>query len=521
MPNPSEPASNPRRAIIIAVVVLSVVLAMVATAFFVIDQDQPGARPSADPKASGLVVPAGAEQLAKYYEQGISWRNCGGMDCGSIRVPLDYDDPSGRTIKLAVLRNPAKGKAIGDLLVNPGGPGGSSLEFASAGASQFGADITRHYNLIGMDPRGVGASTPLRCLNTEGLDEVLAADPDPETPAEVQRLSDLTRKFGDACVANGDGLAEHMSTVEVAKDIDILRAVLGRPKLDYFGASYGTFLGATYADLFPTHVGRMVLDGAVDPSLSNEQMSLGQTKGFQTALDAYLNYCVEQGDCPLGDSVSEASLNLRKFLDSLDAQPLETGTDRKLTEGLASMGIWLPLYARDLWSLLTPALRSAIEDGDGSQLLELSDYYSGRGENSYKDNSMNALYAVNCLDHDDSITMAEVPSRIPEFEAASPVFGRSFAYSLASCSDWPIRSGKATHALRAAGAPPIVVIGTTRDPATPYDWAVGLAKQLESGVLIKRDGDGHTGFNSGNQCVDTAVNKFLVKGVVPPDGLSC
>lgn len=517
MPAEPKPSVNPWKAITVAVVVLMLVAASMSAFFFIAGND----RPKADPAVTSGPAPDGTTALAKYYDQRIRWSNCGGMDCGKLTVPLNYDDPNGKTIRLAILRNPAKGKAIGDLLVNPGGPGGSSLDFASAGATQFGNKIATNYNIIGMDPRGVGDSTPLECLDTKGLDEVLAADPSPDTPEEIQKYNELTQKFGDACVQKSGELVEHMSTVEVAKDMDILRAALGHATLDYFGASYGTFMGATYADMFPEFVGRMVLDGALDPALSNEELSLGQAKGFQTALDSYLNYCVNQGDCPLGDSVVEANKNLSKFLAQVDAEPLETGTDRKLTEGLASMGIWLPLYATDLWSWLTPALRSAIEDGDGSQLLVLSDYYAGRGEDSYDDNSMNALYAVNCLDHNDFISTDEVPSRIPAFEEASPVFGKGFAYSLATCAQWPVVSGNVTEALRAAGAPPIVVIGTTRDPATPYQWAVSLAEQLESGVLIKRDGDGHTGFNSGNKCVDGAVNQFLVNGVVPPDPLSC
>jgi len=517
MPPETKSSTSPWKAITVAVVVLMMVAASMGAFFLFLSNDQ--SKP--DPGVTSGPTPAGVDGLKKFYSQKISWSNCGGMDCGKLTVPLNYDDPDGKTIKLALLRNPAQGNAIGDLLVNPGGPGGSSLDFASSGASQFGNKIAKNYNIIGMDPRGVGKSTPLECLNTKGLDEVLAADPSPDTPEEVQEYNELTRKFGDACLEKSGELAEHMSTVEVAKDMDILRAALGHSTLDYFGASYGTLMGATYADMFPEFVGRMVLDGALDPALSNEEISLGQAKGFQTALDSYLNFCVNQGNCPLGDSVQEASNNLSEFLAQVDAEPLETGTDRKLTEGLASMGIWLPLYAKDLWTWLTPALRSAIEDGDGNQLLVLSDYYAGRGENSYDDNSMNALYAVNCLDHDDYITTDEVPSRIPAFEEASPVFGKGFAYSLATCAEWPVHSGNVTHAMNAKGAAPIVVIGTTRDPATPYEWAVSLAEQLDSGVLIKRDGDGHTGFNAGNKCVDGAVNDFLVKGVVPADGLSC
>jgi hypothetical protein len=264
----------------------------------------------------------------------------------------------------------------------------------------------------------------------------------------------------------------------------------------------------------------MVLDGAVDPALSNEQLSLGQARGFETALRAYLADCVEQGDCILGDSVEAGAARIKDLIAQIDRQPLPTSDDRPLTEGLAVFGIILPLYVKEYWPLLTLALQSAI-DGSGDRLLQLADQYSSRGPDEYTDNSTEALYAVNCLDHDDYIPSSEVPDHIPDFEKASPTFGRIFAYGLSSCASWPVKSGNRTTALDAAGAPPIVVIGTTRDPATPYQQAVSLAEELDSGVLVSRDGDGHTGFMQGNRCVDQAIERYLVGGTVPKDGLSC
>jgi pimeloyl-ACP methyl ester carboxylesterase len=302
--------------------------------------------------------------------------------------------------------------------------------------------------------------------------------------------------------------------------MDILRAALGQPKLDYLGASYGTLIGATYANLFPRHVGRFVLDGAIDPSLSNEQLSLAQAHGFETALRAYVKDCVDGGSCFLGGSVDAGIRKIQSFLTAVESRPLPTGESRELTEGLAMLGIWMPLYVKEYWPQLSAALKQAM-DGSGSDLLRLADAYTSRGPSGYTDNSMEALYAVNCLDHDDYIATKDVPSHFAEFEKASPTFGRAFAFGLSTCSQWPVKSGKHTVALHAAGAPPIVVIGTTRDPATPLAWAQSLADQLDSGRLITRDGDGHTAFQRGNGCVDDAVEHWLIDGDAPKPDLHC
>ena len=468
-------------------------------------------------------APTYTPDLARFYQQKLHWRSCGDNQCARLTVPLDYAQPEGGSIRLAVLRVLAadRGHRVGQLVVNPGGPGASGVDYAAAGAAAFGKEVTRYFDIVGFDPRGVGKSTPLECAGTAQTDEFLAADPDPDTKAEVATLDRLTRQFGEGCLTRSGDLAKRISTVEVAKDMDILRAALGEPQLDYLGASYGTFIGSTYADLFPTRVRRMVLDGAIDPALSSEQTTLGQAGGFQTALDAYLEDCIKKGNCVVGDTVAEGGRRIRQLLDEIDQNPLPTNSSRELTEGLAAYGIIFPLYVRSYWPLLTASLKQAIDEGRGDRLLVLSDAYSSRGKNSYTDNGTAALYAVNCLDHSDYISSDQVPSHIAEFEKASPTFGRSFAYSLSTCASWPVKSGNKTKALHAAGAPPIVVVGTTRDPATPYPWAKALASELDSGVLVSRDGDGHTGFNQGNRCVDNAVEKYLLGGVVPEDGLSC
>ena len=469
------------------------------------------------------VQPSYPAELAKYYEQDLDWHRCGGVQCSRLTVPLDYAKPDGRAITLSVLRVPATDRShrVGQLVVNPGGPGASGVDYAAAGSDAFGASLSRYFDIVGFDPRGVGESTPLKCAGTAEMDEFLSADPDPDTPAEVSRLDRLTHEFGQACLDNSGDVARHISTVEAAKDIDILREALGEAKLDYLGASYGTFLGATYADLFPTHVRRMVLDGAVDPALTNEQLSLQQAGGFETALHSYLKKCVDGGDCFLGDTIESARQRISDLLDQVDADPLPTSSGRPLTEALASYGVVYPLYVPQSWPLLTDALKQAIDDDNGDDLLRLSDQYTSRGLDRYTNNAIPALYAVNCLDRDEIIPSSKVPSYFAAFEKASPTFGRIFAYGLSACSEWPVHTGNKTSALHAAGAPPIVVVGTTRDPATPYEEAVALAEQLDSGVLVSRDGDGHTGFGMGNPCVDRAVESYLIGGKVPKDGLSC
>lgn len=482
------------------------------------------AEPSLSPSPVGSAAPGTAEaqpDLREFYAQKVDWSPCGAHQCARIRVPLDYAHPQARSIQLSVLKVPARDKdqRVGSLVVNPGGPGGSGVDYAANASAYFGSELQQAFDIVGFDPRGVGRSTPVQCLPDSELDTFVAADPDPDTKAEVRRADRLVAEFGDGCVEESGKLAAHVSTVEAAKDIDILRAVLGDSKLSYFGASYGTFLGATYAELFPDRVGRMVLDGALDPSVTSLRLNLVQAKGFETALRAYVGHCVDAGACFLGGSVDAGTKRIRQLLDNVEADPLPAN-GRTLAAGNAVLGIWAPLYNKGNWGYLDTALKAAFA-GDGAPLMSLSDAYVSRGSDGYSDNSLEALYAVNCLDHDDAIPSSEVDNYVPRFEKASPTFGAIFAFSLSSCAQWPIHTGRVPEEIHAAGAAPIMVVGTTRDPATPLEWAEALADELDSGVLVRRDGDGHTGYNAGNQCVDSAVESYLVSGTVPTGTVDC
>ena len=514
----------PKSAVARAAALLAVLLLVVSGCQLGSDDAEP--EPSLSP--SPLDTPtatssAEGSDLAAYYRQKLVWEPCrDGHECTTIKVPLDYADPDGRAISLAVLKVPAgePKQRVGSLVVNPGGPGGSGVNYAANASSYFGPELRRAFDIVGFDPRGVGGSTPVQCLSDAQLDRFVAADPDPDTAAEIRASDRALERFGDGCVDESGQLAEHVSTEEAARDIDILRAVLGDQRLSYFGASYGTFLGATYADQFPDRVGRMVLDGAIDPSLTSLKLNLVQAHGFEVALRAYVGHCVDAGGCFLGSTVAAGTQRIRQFLDEVERQPLPGNGDRQLQVGNAVLGIWAPLYNEDYWPLLDNALKTAF-GGSGAQLLLFSDAYTSRGPDGYADNSLEALYAVNCLDHDDSIPSSQVPRYIPRFEKASPTFGAIFAFSLSSCSQWPIRTGRRPAPIHAKGAAPILVIGTTRDPATPLEWARALAEQLDSGVLVSRDGDGHTGYRAGNACVDRTVEAYLVSGKVPSGAVDC
>lgn len=491
---------------------------------------EPSGAPSSAPSSAGpstgtdhSVTKPPDPRLARFYHQQLDWASCGDDQCATLTVPLDYDRPDGETIGLALLKRQAgdPDERVGSLVVNPGGPGAPGTSYAQAAETAFRKPLLDRYDIVGFDPRGTGSSDPVDCLDDSQLDAWIAGDPEPSTVAQARRFMNGVRAFAQGCRERSGSLIDHVSTEETARDMDVLRAALGEAKLDYLGASYGTKLGATYAEEFPHRVGRMVLDGALPPGLSTQELSVEQAQGFQTALDSYVRDCVDGGDCFLGDSVAEGTARISQFLDDVEASPLPTSSGRELTVGNAFYGIVTPLYNRDYWSLLTKGLQDGF-DGDGSTLMLLSDAYTSRSPtgDGYLDNAIEANLVINCLDDPWSIPATRVPRKIPAFERASEVFGNVFAWGLTSCRGFD-RAPVAQKPVSAKGAPPILVLGTTRDPATPLRWAEQLASDLTSGVLVTRDGDGHTAYNSGNACIDTSVEDYLLDGTVPQDGKAC
>ncbi|MFE7776535.1 alpha/beta hydrolase [Streptomyces sp. NPDC057445] len=483
--------------------------------------------PSEASEGSGPPAAAAAADLKPYYNQRLSWRECGvpKFECATLKAPLDYAKPDGPSIKLAVARVKATGpgKRIGSLLVNPGGPGGSAVGYLQGYAGiGYPAPVRARYDMVAIDPRGVARSVPVKCLDDKQMDAYTQTDQTPDNQAEITDLRKSYQGFAAGCEKRSAAVLPHVSTVEAARDMDILRTVLGDKKLSYVGASYGTFLGATYAELFPDRVGRLVLDGAMDPSLPARQMNRDQTAGFETAFKSFAGDCVQHANCPLGTkSASDAAARLKAFFTKVDADPVRTGESRKLTESLATTGVIAAMYDEAAWPQLRTALTQAM-DGDGDGLLALADSYYEREPDGAYANLMYANAAVNCLDAPPAFkNPEEVSSAVADFEKASPVFGKGFAWASLNCAYWPTAATGSPHRIEAKGAAPILVVGTTRDPATPYKWAQALAGQLSSGTLLTYDGDGHTAYGRGSDCIDTAINTYLLEGTPPSANKRC
>jgi pimeloyl-ACP methyl ester carboxylesterase len=470
--------------------------------------------------------PPGSEALAKFYSQELSWKGCGVGQCADLTVPLDYSKPDGETVKISVLRMRATrpNEREGSIVVNPGGPGGSGVDYARAADFIVGKPVRQRFDIVGFDPRGVGRSDPVDCLSDAGMDEFLGSEQTPDDAAEAQGFLAEGKKLGDGCVQLSGDLAANISTIDAAKDMDILRSALGDAKLNYLGKSYGTYLGAIYADLFPKLVGRFVLDGVLPPDTTPEENALGQAEGFERATRAWAADCVDGGSCPLGNSVDAVMAGMRQMFKDLDAKPVPVSGDarvKELTEAWASTGVAQAMYDQGQWSTLTDAI-AKVKQGDGTDLMGLADAYASRDpDGKYTSNLLEAFFAISCLDNPDSPDASTYEERAKAFAQKAPTWGAFMAWGGAVCAQWPVKSDVKPHKVSAPGSGPIVVIGTTRDPATPYANSVRLADQLSNGRLISFDGDGHTAYGRSNSCVDNAVNDYYTEGKAPPKKLDC
>lgn len=516
---PRRPFLRGPRSVFATVSVMALLAGCTSTA------PHPEATGSGSSSTSATDVGPIPDGLKGFYTQKLDWKSCDEGECAKLRVPIDYAKPNGPTIEVAVNRQKAKGTKKGSLVVNPGGPGGSGVDYAAAADRIVGSSVRDSYDVVGFDPRGVQRSAAITCVDDAKLDDVLGEDPSPDDKAEEQQLLASDKSFADACKKNAGPLLGHVSTEEAAKDMDVLRAALGEKKLTYLGKSYGTFLGATYADLFPKNVGRMVLDGVLPPDLTMSEMNAGQAKGFETALDSYLAYCAQASDCPLGTDTTQAKKKLQTFLDGLDTTVVRAKGDSRidrLTEGWAVNGLAAGLYDQSSWPGLTAALRSALK-GDGTSLLGAGKQYAERNDDgTYNSNIMQVINAVTCLDRPAPTGgAATYEKESAELAKTSPTWGRMLGWAGAVCADWPVKATGKPHEIKASGSAPIVVVGTTRDPATPYEWSVRLEKQLENGRLVSYDGDGHTAYGRGSTCVDSAIDSYLVDGKNLPEKTTC
>ncbi|GHH54100.1 alpha/beta hydrolase [Streptomyces candidus] len=445
--------------------------------------------------------------------------------CATMKVPRDYAKPDGDLIDLALIRAEAadKKKRIGSLIYNFGGPGGSGITTLPSAAKDY-EKLRSRYDLVSFDPRGVGRSAPVECADAKTLDTYYASDMTPDDAAEEKQFADGLKKYSESCRQNSGGMLPHVGTVNAARDLDLMRQVLGDEKLHYFGISYGTELGGVYAHLFAAKVGRAVFDAVVDPTQKAEESSLGQAKGFQLALNNFAKDCVARGDdCKLaGSTPEEIEDNIVALLQRLDKKPVPAGHGRQLTQSQATNGIVQTLYSKDFWQYLEQGLDEA-EGGNGSLLLVLADAMNGRNQDGTYSNIGAANAAVNCVDSKERYDLAYAKSKVADFRGASPVFGDFLAWGLSGCSTWPVPGQWETPNVSAPGAAPIVVIGTTGDPATPYEGARKMAEKLGKGVGVELTykGEGHGAYNGSSACVKSAVDGYLLDGKVPAAGTVC
>ncbi|WP_225755056.1 alpha/beta hydrolase [Actinotalea sp. Marseille-Q4924] len=479
-------------------------------------------QPTSDATAGPEAVTGGVEA---FYEQEVGWSACGAFECATVQAPLDWDDPDAGSVDLALRRAPATGgdgERLGSLLVNPGGPGGSGVQFVEYAQDSFSPRVLEAYDLVGFDPRGVGSSSAVSCGDPATVDRYLTGDIPVEDAAGLEAARDAARAFGEACAEATGPLLGHVDTVSAAKDLDLLRGVLGDDRLHYVGFSYGTLLGATYAELFPERVGRLVLDGALDPSSSTEELVVGQAVGFEEALRAYVEYCQGGAACPLEGDVDDGMQQIADLMETIEDRPLRAGDGQELNSTMAFYGLVVTLYDDQSWTYLTLALEEALTQSSGAIFLELANLYLERTpDGTYGSNQMVAFTAINCLDYpSEELSYDELDQLAQVVEEQAPTFGRDFVMS-AGCETWPVESVREPATVTAAGAAPILVVGTTGDPATPYEWSVALAEQLASGVLLTWEGEGHTAYGRAGQCITDAVDAYLLEGATPAEGTVC
>jgi pimeloyl-ACP methyl ester carboxylesterase len=459
--------------------------------------------------------------LLPFYGQRIVWKDCdGGFRCATARAPEDWSQPGGQRIRLALILRPASGDRIGTLFTNPGGPGVSGVDFLrNGGTGIYDKALLDRYDLVAWDPRGVGRSTDVDCYGTAKLDDFLFSDPDlPEGSAALRKdVQEDAVAFGKACLANTGSLLAHVGTADTIRDLDMLRAAVGEKKLDYFGFSYGTYIGALYADEFGPNVGRMVLDGAVDPSISTFQESLANTRAFGDALKTYLASCLRSSSCPFaGSDVDGAIDRIASLLLALRASPLRASDGREVNSAVLRTAIDASLYDEGSWTTLTDALVLLLR-GRPDAVQALADAYVERGAKRYTSNLFEAIYAVNCIDKPTTTDSATLRRQAAQLDAADPLRAADNTGDLGDpvCASWPVPVEGSVGPVTAEGAPPIVVLGTTGDPATPYAWARSVAAQLPGGVLLTLRGEGHTAYRNGVACINDRVDRYLLEGTVP------
>ena len=484
---------------------------------------------------SSTPVPASATDVPAYHPSKAALHDCTQVltannltgpagtgtltaSCGVISVPLDYSKPNGTTIDLTVVRihSSRNTHSLGDLQVNPGGPGGSGLNFALGEIPAFPATLFQHFDIVGFDPRGVGLSTPISCATDKQKDAYNAASPDMSTVAGFSAAKSLAKSFDQGCVKDLGSELPYFNTVNTARDMDAIRQALGDAKMNYLGFSYGTELGSVYAHLFPQNIRVAVLDGAVDPLTSGIEQFGDQLKGFELAFDQFAAYCPTSSTCR---SINDPRATAENIEQTALKTPLKTDSSRKLTFSLAANGILQALYSKSLWPDLAAGLIAA-QNGDGTKLLALADQNTERDSTGKYTNIADANTAISCNDTAPGPSDDQIKTTTAAWATQFPLFGKWAAISLFSCQQWqPIRTvpPKPT----APTPTKVLVIGNLHDPATPYQGAKDMTTTMGNAELLSWDGEGHTSYLQGSSCVDNYVNAYLVNQTLPPPNTTC
>ncbi|MQA12224.1 MAG: alpha/beta fold hydrolase [Pseudonocardiaceae bacterium] len=484
------------------------------------------------------------EGLGEFYGQPLSWGDCAryatsdtakaafntrDIECARLTVPLRYDKPDGETITLGVLRRKASDakQRVGSLVINPGGPGAAGMPAAAQSASAArGTQLGERFDIVGFDPRGIGASEPqVQCLTDQERDAERAEDDETDTsPKGIAKQESDEREFARKCAQrteHGKTMLANMGTRDVARDMDVLRSALGDAKLNYLGYSYGTRIGSTYAELFPRNVRALVLDGALDPAQDQVEALVAQGAGFQKAFDEFAKWCARKQDCALGNNPGAATQRFQQLVQPLINRPVEVGAGRKLSFDDATTGVAQALYAKDLWEMLNSALVE-LQRNRGAGLMQLADIYNERGQDGSYSTTQDAFTAVRCVDEPKVTDKKEILQIERRYKQVAPFMdhGRPAGAALDACAFWPVPNTSRPHAPNVAGLPPTLVISTTNDPATPYQAGVKLANALGGGLLTYQ-GTQHTVFLQGKKCVDQIGTKYLVDLQLPPRGARC
>ena len=498
----------------------------------------PASGPAPAAAATKAAVPKGLES---FYSQKVEWYDCvatagveksadrTGFQCAKVTVPLDYSQPDGQTIEIAMKKHPATGSARqGTLFMNPGGPGGSGVDDIGGMPTSTFAGVQSAYDIIGFDPRGIGSSTAITCSSDaeakamEGVSPVDGAGAPVAFEQRAAVISEQVKQFEASCAANTKpaGLLDHVDTVSVARDLDVLRALSGDQKLNYLGLSYGTYLGAHYAELFPANTGRLVLDGALDPSLTYSERRQGQARGFERALRNYVAWCQSGQSCPLTGDVDAGVQQIGDVFTSANQSPVPSSDPNRPVKGEDMKQIvGLMLHSPESsWSVVSEALGQVINKHDASAFRSIADQLDAQPLVN-----TGAMMGTNCLDYRVEGDMATWTAQSKELERIAPRFATVSEAGDLSCQAWGHTGTQPSKALHAKGAAPILVIGTTGDPATPHEWAVALADQLESGQLLTWEGNGHVAYSNPGHgpCVTKAVDTYLLTGTMPKKGLTC